>query len=161
MINLTIDNKQIEVLEGATILEAARRAGAYVPTLCHVKNLKPFGACRICLVAVTKMPKLVTACTTPVTSGMVVETDTPEIHRQRKFVVEMLLSDHDFRCGVCEASGDCSLQELAYRYGLQGGSLPGGEAQLCPGRGESLSGARPFPLHPVRRLRAGVRRGAG
>ncbi len=119
MINLTIDDKQIEVDEGTTVLEAAKELGVPIPTLCHDDRLKPFGACRLCIVEIAGMPKPVTSCTTPATDGMVVKTVSEKLHRLRKTTVELLLSDHPNDCMVCISSGECKLQELAYLYGIR------------------------------------------
>lgn len=119
MINLTIDGKQIEVKEGTTVLEAARQLNIDVPTLCHDPRLKPFGACRLCIVEIAGMAKPVTSCTTPATSGMSVQTNTQKLYRLRKTTIELLLSDHPNDCMTCVGTGDCALQELAYLYGIR------------------------------------------
>lgn len=119
MITLMIDGKYIEVPEGTTILQAAREADIYIPTLCDDPRLEPYGACRLCLVQVKGMPRPVTACTTPVSEGMEVVTSTEQIERIRRTIVELLLSDHPNDCMVCEKAGDCTLQELAYFYNLR------------------------------------------
>ncbi|RMG70619.1 MAG: formate dehydrogenase subunit alpha, partial [Nitrospirae bacterium] len=102
-----------------TILQAAREADIYIPTLCDDPRLEPYGACRLCLVQVKGMPRPVTACTTPVSEGMEVQTSNEQIERIRKTIVELLLSDHPNDCMVCEKAGDCTLQELAYFYDLR------------------------------------------
>ena len=119
MLTVMIDGKYIEVPEGTTILEAARQASIYIPTLCDDPRLEPYGACRLCLVQVKGMPRPVTACTTPVSDGMEVQTSNEHIERIRKTIVELLLSDHPNDCMVCEKAGDCTLQELAYFYNLR------------------------------------------
>ncbi len=119
MINLTIDDKQIEVLEGTTVLEAAQQLDIDIPTLCHDSRLKPFGACRLCVVEIEGMPKPVTSCTTPATEGMMVKTRTARLQRLRKTTVELLLSDHPNDCMVCVSAGDCKLQDLAYAFGIR------------------------------------------
>jgi len=119
MINLTINNKNVSVPRGTTILEAARKRGIYIPTLCDDPRLEPYGGCRLCLVRVKDVPRAVTACTTPVSEGMVVETTNDDLEQQRRTVVELLLSDHPNDCMVCERAGDCTLQELAYFYDLR------------------------------------------
>ncbi len=119
MLNLTIDGKQIEVDEGTTVLEASRKFGIDVPTLCHDDRLKPFGACRLCIVEIKGMPKPVTSCTTPAINGMEVKTNSEKLYRLRKTTVELLLSDHPNDCMVCTRSGDCTLQELAYLYDIR------------------------------------------
>jgi predicted molibdopterin-dependent oxidoreductase YjgC len=119
MISLTIDNKEVTVPEGTTVLEAARQLNIDVPTLCHDPRLKPFGACRLCIVEIDGMRKPVTSCTTPATAGMVVKTQSERLYRLRKTTVELLLSDHPDDCMTCIGSGDCSLQELAYQFGIK------------------------------------------
>ncbi len=119
MLKLTIDGKQIEVDEGTTVLEASRKLGIDVPTLCHDDRLKPFGACRLCIVEIKGMPKPVTSCTTPAVNGMEVKTNSEKLYRLRKTTVELLLSDHPNDCMVCTRSGDCTLQELAYLYDIR------------------------------------------
>jgi len=118
-VTVIIDGKYIEVKEGTTILEAARKGGIYIPTLCDDPRLEPYGACRLCLVQVKGMPKPVTACTTPVSDKMEVITSTEQIERIRRTIVELLLSDHPNDCMVCEKAGDCALQELAYFYNIR------------------------------------------
>ncbi len=125
MINLTIDNKAVSVTEGSAILDAAKACGVKIPYLCNYSLVKPTGACRICLVQVEGNPKLMASCTTPVTEGMSVITDSPEIHKARRFVVELLLSDHDCRCITCEKDGVCKLQALAYQYGIDDNRFDG------------------------------------
>ena len=119
MIKLTIDDKPIEVAEGATVLEAARQLKIEVPTLCHDPRLKPYGACRLCIVEIAGMAKPVTSCTTPATEGMVVKTNSARLYRLRRTTVELLLSDHPNDCMTCIGTGDCRLQELAYAYGIR------------------------------------------
>ncbi len=118
MIKLTIDGKEVTAKSGATVLEAARRAGISIPTLCHHPKLSPFGGCRLCVVEVEGIGRPVTSCTTPVSGGMVVNTSTPRLEELRKTVLELLLSDHPNDCMVCERAGECTLQELAYHYGI-------------------------------------------
>jgi len=117
MVNLTIDDKQIAVERDATIFDAAKAAGIRIPILCHDKKLHPFGGCRMCLVEVEQMKgRLIPACTTPVTEGMIVRTMTDEIVNARKLVLELLLLKHPIDCPVCDAAGDCDLQNLTYEY---------------------------------------------
>ncbi len=115
-VTLTINNRRVVAAEGSTILEAARAAGIYIPTLCHHPDLTNVGACRMCVVSVEKARGLQTACTTPVFEGMVVNTESEEARDTRKFVLEMLLTDHPNECMICEVNGDCELQDLAYEY---------------------------------------------
>ena len=117
MVTLTIDTKQVTVKKDATIYEAAKAAGISIPILCHDKKLKPFGACRMCLVEVEQMKgRLIPACTTPVTEGMIVQTATDPVIKARKLVLELLLLNHPLDCPVCDKGGDCELQNLSYDY---------------------------------------------
>ncbi|NOQ52391.1 MAG: 2Fe-2S iron-sulfur cluster binding domain-containing protein, partial [Desulfuromonadaceae bacterium] len=117
MVNLTIDGKQITVSKTATIYEAAKEAGIYIPVLCYAKKLLPYGACRVCLVEVEQMKgRLIPSCTTPVTEGMVVTTMSDEIYKVRKTVLEFLLVNHVVECPICDKAGECDLQDLAYEY---------------------------------------------
>ncbi len=125
MVNLKINNKQISVPAGTTVLDAARRNHIYIPTLCDDPRLEPYGGCRLCLIQAKGMPRPVTACTTPVTEGMEVETSNELIERQRRTIVELLLSDHPNDCMVCERAGDCTLQELAYFYDIRSNRFTG------------------------------------
>ncbi len=114
LVSLTIDGIQVSVEKGSTILDAAGKSGRYVPTLCYQPKLTRFGACRLCLVEVEGFRKLVAACTTPATEGMVVHTTTPEINDMRRTVVELLLLHHPLDCLTCDRGGDCELQKLAF-----------------------------------------------
>ncbi|MDD2366501.1 MAG: molybdopterin-dependent oxidoreductase [Desulfuromonadaceae bacterium] len=117
MVNLTIDDKQVTAPKDSTIYDAARINGIKIPILCHDKKLKPFGACRMCLVEVEQMKgRQIPACTTPVTEGMIIRTATPEIIKARELVLELLLLNHPLDCPVCDKAGDCDLQNLAYEY---------------------------------------------
>src|SRR3990172_6678321 len=129
MITVTINGKQIKVRPDTTILDAARRNDIYIPTICDDPRLEPYGGCRLCLVQIKGMPRVVTACTTPVTDGMEVETTNEQIERQRRTIVELLLSDHPNDCMVCEKAGDCTLQELAYFYDLRANRFYGERRQ--------------------------------
>ncbi len=124
MIKLTIDNKQIEVAEGTSILHAAKGAGIHIPTLCyfnfgdmHIEN-RP-GGCRVCVVEVQGRRNLAPACVTDVTEGMVVKTHTIRALNARKTVLELILSDHPTDCLVCAKSGNCELQTLAQDMGIR------------------------------------------
>lgn len=119
MIKLTIDGKTISVAEGKTVLEAARMLNIQIPTLCHHPKLTPFGGCRMCIVEIKGVPRPLTSCTTPVSEGMEVTTSSPALEDLRRTVLELILSDHPNDCMVCEKAGDCTLQELAYFYGIK------------------------------------------
>jgi len=115
MINLTIDDKTIEVQEGTTVLEAAEAAGLYVPTLCHHPQLTPYGGCRLCMVEVEGARTLQPSCTLPATDGMVVKTHTDKVLNARKFVLTLIFSERNHFCMYCPVSdGDCELQNRAY-----------------------------------------------
>jgi len=114
---LTIDGIAVNGRQGMTILEAARSAGIFIPTLCHCPGLTSEGVCRICLVKIEKQKKLHPACRTPIEDGMVVITDDAEIERVRRVTLELILSDHDFNCLLCPKSGTCRLQALVNRIG--------------------------------------------
>lgn len=125
VIRLSIDGRDVETAAGTTVLEAARREQIDIPTLCFDPRLKPNGGCRLCLVEISGFAKPVPSCTTPATDGMVVVTASERLHRLRKSIVELLLSDHPNDCMLCIRAGDCTLQELAYRYGVRGDRYQG------------------------------------
>lgn len=115
-VNLTINGKAVQAKEGMSVLDAAWANGINIPTLCHHPDLKPVGACRMCVVEVEKMRGLIASCTLPVSDGMVVHTDTPKVIAERKFILEMLLTDHPNDCMICESDGNCELQNQVYEY---------------------------------------------
>jgi len=117
-LTLTIDGQEVTVEPGTTVLEAARSVGIDIPTLCHDPRLEPFGACRLCLVEVEGGRAPMPSCALKCGDGMVVSTRTDRIMKLRKFVIELLLSYHPLDCPVCEAAGDCRLQDYAYEYGV-------------------------------------------
>lgn len=112
MVKLTIDGKEIEAKEGQTVLQAAQEAGIYIPTLCYHHEVKPYTACRLCMVEVTvgNRTRFVTACDYPVAEGMVVRTDTEKVQRCRKMIIELLMA---------QCPGLPQLQELAQKYGVE------------------------------------------
>ncbi|MEF3255882.1 MAG: molybdopterin-dependent oxidoreductase [Deferribacterales bacterium] len=118
MVNVKIDGIEVQVEPNTTILEAAEKAGVHIPILCHDKVLKPFGACRVCLVEVKNNPKLMTACTTPVTDNMEVTTNNEKLAKIRKTLIELLLINHPLDCPVCDKGGECTLQDLTYEFGV-------------------------------------------
>lgn len=124
LLNIVIDDRNIEVAEGTTILEAARSVGINIPTLCYL-NLKDFGcinktaSCRICVVEVEGKKNLAPACATPVFEGMKVKTNTIKVLNARKIVLELILSNHPKDCLICQKSGECDLQRLAASLGIR------------------------------------------
>ena len=113
---LVIDGVEVTALEGQTIMDAADKAGIYVPRLCDHEGLRHQGSCRVCTVKAGG--RSVAACTQPAEPGMVVENDTPHINKLRRDLVEMLFHEGNHLCPICEASGNCELQAMAYRLDL-------------------------------------------
>ena len=124
-VNITINGQKIQAKAGQTILEAATSAGIKIPVLCHHPALEPIGACRVCLVEVARQKTLQPACTFQATEGMEVSTNSPKAEEARRFVLELILSDHPLDCMTCERAGNCELQDLAYQYGLKETRFPG------------------------------------
>jgi formate dehydrogenase major subunit len=124
MITLTINGDEVQAPAGSTVLEAARIAGIDVPTLCDHPSLEPIGACRLCLVEIEGQQALQPACTFPISDGMNVETESENVVKSRRFVLELLLTERNHYCMFCEVSGDCELQDMAYRYGLESWPYP-------------------------------------
>ena len=116
-VTLTVDGKKLTVPAGTLLIEACKSTGIEVPSFCYYPALSLQGACRMCLVEIEKMPKLQTACTTPVTEGMVVTTESDKIKQARKSMLELLLANHPLDCPVCDAGGECELQDMTFRYG--------------------------------------------
>ncbi len=126
MVTLTINGQTVQAPKNATILEAARSAGIYIPTLCYHPELAPEGACRLCVVEASGARSLVASCVYPVAEGMVVKTNTPKVRAARKMVVELLLANHPKDCLSCQKSGDCELQKIAADLGLRKIRFEGG-----------------------------------
>lgn len=128
--SITVNDREIECLPGDTYLDAFNRAGIEVPTLCHEPELKPSGACRICVVEIEGAPALVPACSTPVRLGSVVHTNSQRVRKARQTIVELILASHPLNCIVCDKQGNCTLQDLAYEYlpadrlGIFAGRMP-------------------------------------
>jgi NADH-quinone oxidoreductase subunit G len=116
-VTLTVDGKKIMAPAGSLLIEACKSAGIEVPSFCYYPGLSLQGACRMCVVKIEKMPKLQTACTTTVTEGMIVATDSDEVRQARKAMVELLLGNHPLDCPVCDAGGECELQDMTFSYG--------------------------------------------
>ena len=124
-ITLKIDGREISCQRGKTLLQVCRESKINIPTLCYDDRLAPFGGCRLCLVEIKGMRKPVASCTTPVENGMEITTESEILTRHRKLVLSLILSNHPNDCMLCEKSGDCGLQDLAYRYGVTGDKYTG------------------------------------
>jgi predicted molibdopterin-dependent oxidoreductase YjgC len=139
-VNITVDGKKITAPAGTLLIEACKSVGIEVPSFCYYPGLSLQAACRMCLVRIEKMPKLQTACTVPITEGMVVTTTSDEVKQARKSMLEMLLGNHPLDCPVCDAGGECELQDMTFSYGAAARGL-----------------LRPSALHFVLPLRARLR----
>ena len=120
MAKITIDGKTAEVKDGITILQAAEALGIDIPHFCYHPALSISGNCRMCLVEVEKMPKLVIACATRVMDGMVVYTQNEKVKKARQAVLEFILINHPLDCPICDEAGECKLQNYTYIYGPSG-----------------------------------------
>jgi NADH-quinone oxidoreductase subunit G len=116
-INITVDGKKITAPAGTLLIEACKSAGIEIPSFCYYPGLSLQGACRMCLVKIEKMPKLQTACTTVITEGMTVSSDNDEVRQARKAMLEFVLQNHPLDCPVCDAGGECELQDMTFTYG--------------------------------------------
>ena len=119
MVKLTIDDKEITTSQEKTILEAATENGISIPTLCFHRKLSTLGSCRMCLVEIEGAEKPMTACTTPVVDGIVVHTKTERVEKMRREALQLMLVNHPLDCPVCDAGGECQLQNLTYAYGIE------------------------------------------
>jgi len=117
--NITINNIEVWANPGETVLEVAEREGIRIPTLCYLKGFSPTGSCRMCMVEVEDQGRLVPSCAFPVYDGMKVKTNSPEVRRARKTIIELLLANHPQDCLVCIRNGNCDLQSLAAEYGVR------------------------------------------
>ena len=117
MIEIELDGKKVEVLEGSMVMHAAEKAGTYIPHFCYHKKLSIAANCRMCLVDVEKAPKPLPACATPVTQGMIVRTKSDKAIKAQQSVMEFLLINHPLDCPICDQGGECQLQDLAVGYG--------------------------------------------
>ena len=119
MITLSINDREITVPQGSTILEAARKAGVYVPTLCHDERVTPYGACRLCVVENRGKPgALLPSCFTPARNGMDIVTDSETVLNAVRTQLQLILINHPLDCPVCDKAGECALQDLVIRYGI-------------------------------------------
>ncbi|MDR0484082.1 MAG: NADH-quinone oxidoreductase subunit NuoG [Alphaproteobacteria bacterium] len=118
MPKIVINGSEHEVAEGLTIIQACDSLGVSIPRFCYHDKLPSVGSCRMCMVEISGSRKLVPSCATTISEGMEVKTETPEIHKARKMVLEMLLINHPLDCPICDKGGECDLQDQTYRYGL-------------------------------------------
>jgi hydrogenase, Fe-only len=118
MVNLTINNMKVSVQEGTSILNAAHSAGIDIPHLCYWPGINDIGACRLCVVELEGMEKLVASCNTPVSEGMVIYTNSPKVRQSRKVNLNLILSEHECTCAICTRSGNCALQTIARDIGI-------------------------------------------
>jgi len=121
MPKLTINGIEIEVDHGLTVLQACEQAGIEIPRFCYHERLSIAGNCRMCLVHMERAPKPIASCAMPVGDGMVIETDTPEVRKMRRGVMEFLLINHPLDCPICDQGGECDLQDQAMGYGFDRG----------------------------------------
>jgi NADP-reducing hydrogenase subunit HndD len=128
---LLLNGKPVFFMPGQTILDVARENGVDIPTLCYLRDATPTGACRICLVEVEGARTLVASCATPAAPGMVIKTESARVMTARRLNIELLLSSGNHDCLVCEANGQCKLQELAYRHGIETSRFARGQ-QIYP-----------------------------
>ena len=119
MIQLTINKINVNAEDGMTILDSAKSVGINIPTLCHLKELAPTGACRVCSVEVEGLRNLIPSCAFPVFEGMVVETNSPRVRRARKTIIELLVENHPQDCLICVRNKNCELQDLTEKYGVR------------------------------------------
>ncbi|EFM70168.1 formate dehydrogenase subunit alpha [Enterococcus faecalis] len=132
-VTLSIDNQEVTVPKGTTILEAAKGLGVEIPTLCHLKELAPDGSCRMCVVEVEggRRGGLTTACTAHCQEDMVVSTHSEKVADSRRFILDLLLSNHKLECFSCGKNGDCQLQQYALDYGIDATSFTEGKRMPC------------------------------
>lgn len=116
-ITITVDGKKITAPAGKLLIEVCKNAGIEIPAFCYYPGLSLQAACRMCLVRIEKMPKLQTACTVPITDGMVVTSESEEVTQARKSMLELVLGNHPLDCPVCDAGGECELQDMTFTYG--------------------------------------------
>lgn len=118
MVKLMINGQEVSVKNGTTIMEAAEKVGIHIPHLCFLKGINEIGACRVCVVEIKGMEKLVTACNTVCQDGMEILTNSPRVRRYRRINVELILSDHNANCASCIKSGNCTLQQISNDLGI-------------------------------------------
>ena len=155
-ITLTIDGREIEADEGMMLVDAAKHGDVEIPVFCYEPKLgQPVGACRMCLVEIEGIPKLQTACSTPVRDGMVVHTQTDQVKEAQNAVVEFLLVNHPLDCPVCDKGGECPLQDISMGWGPDRNRMVDEKRHFeKPVPALAADRDRPRALHPLLPLRA-------
>lgn len=131
MIDITIDNKPITVEVGTTVLEACKQVGINIPTLCYLEKIQAIGACRVCLVEIEGINDLAASCVMPAVDKMKIHTNNRRVREARRVVVELLLSEHEGDCQVCDRNEDCELQSIARDLGIRELHYEGEKAARC------------------------------
>ena len=155
IVTVTIDGKEVQAPRGELLIKVAQEHGSYIPRFCWHERMKPVGMCRMCLVEVEGMRGMQISCATPVTDGMVVNTQSPNVKAVQDGVLEFLLINHPLDCPVCDRGGECPLQDQTLAFGP-------GESRFVeekrhfekPVADQRARAARPRALHPVRPLHA-------
>ncbi|OIO38195.1 MAG: bidirectional hydrogenase complex protein HoxU [Candidatus Omnitrophica bacterium CG1_02_46_14] len=117
-ITITIDDQLIETTGGMSLLEVCRKANISIPVMCDFKGLNPVGACRLCLVEIEGVPKLLPACTTPAAPNQVIHTQSDKLRNYRRMIIELLFSERNHICAICVANNNCELQKMGYELGI-------------------------------------------
>ncbi|OIO38304.1 MAG: bidirectional hydrogenase complex protein HoxU [Candidatus Omnitrophica bacterium CG07_land_8_20_14_0_80_50_8] len=115
---ITIDNQSVEATPGESLLEVCRKANIPLPVMCDFKGLSPVGACRLCLVEIEGVPKLLPACTTLVAPNQAVHTQSDKLRKYRRMIIELIFSERNHICAICVANNNCELQKMAYELGM-------------------------------------------
>jgi len=138
MIQAMINGRNVSVPVGTTILDAAASVGIDIPTLCYLKDISNIASCRVCVVEVEGLDKLVTSCNTLLKEGMVIETESPRVVEARKTVLNLILAEHNQMCFSCLKNTACALQACCNRYGIERSSFPVSPVQAKPLLGQNL-----------------------
>ena len=129
-ITLRIDNEDVEIESGKTILEACEKIGKDIPTLCYLEEINEIGACRMCIVENKKTGELMASCITPVQDGMEISTNSNKVRKTRKMNLEFLLSNHEIDCPTCIKNEDCELREMAENMGIRDNRFEGKKSEF-------------------------------
>ena len=157
-LSVRIDGELVTAIGGQSILQVARASGKNIPTLCHLEGLTDAGACRLCMVEVAGVGRLLPACTTPVQDGMSVTTNSPKLANYRRVVLELLLVERNHVCSVCVSNGHCELQTMAQQLGVTSVRFPYNYPKLPVDVSHRAIRAGSQSLHPVYAMRSRVRR---